>query len=184
MGFKEGVGVLRKLEGPPGGPLEEYKAWLGELSNFLSYKVGNGSRICFWQDVWCGEMALKLSFPKLYSIARDKDALVSDYLYSFGNYIHWNLSFIRSVQNMELESLDLFLNLLYSLKMHSGEPNKILWTPTCNHGFEVKSYYNFLLPGETCLFPWKNIRKVKSSPRIAFFTWMTAWGKILAIDNL
>jgi hypothetical protein len=59
----------------------------------------------------------------------------------------------------------------------------MLWTPACNHGFEMKSYYNSLQFGESCLFPWKSIWKVKAPPRIAF-TWTAALGKILMIDNL
>jgi len=42
--------------------------------------LGNGSRIRFWDDVWCGEMPLKEAFPVLYDIALDKDALVASHL--------------------------------------------------------------------------------------------------------
>lgn len=34
----------------------------GSFSNIVSYKVGDGSHICFWPNVWCGEEALKYSF--------------------------------------------------------------------------------------------------------------------------
>jgi hypothetical protein len=60
----------------------------------------------------------------------------------------------------------------------------MLWSPACNHRFEVKSYYYTLQSGESSLFPWKSIWKVKAPPRIAFFTWTAALGKILTIDNL
>jgi hypothetical protein len=42
--------------------------------------LGNGSRIRFWDDVWCGEMPPKEAFPVLYDIARDKDELVAAHL--------------------------------------------------------------------------------------------------------
>lgn len=35
----------------------------GNFSNYVSYKVGNGSHICFLQIFWCSEAALRLSFP-------------------------------------------------------------------------------------------------------------------------
>jgi hypothetical protein len=50
----------------------------GSFSNLVSYKVGDGSRIRFGHDAWCGETALKFSFSKFYSIARNKEAFVSD----------------------------------------------------------------------------------------------------------
>jgi len=49
------------------------KNW-GAFSNFVPYKVGDGFRI------WCGERALKSSFPEFYSVALKKEALVSDYM--------------------------------------------------------------------------------------------------------
>jgi hypothetical protein len=52
----------------------------GLFSNFVSLKVGDGYRIKFWHDVWCGENALKSSFPELYAIAHEKETLVSNYL--------------------------------------------------------------------------------------------------------
>lgn len=62
--------------------------------------------------VWCGEVTLDSMFPELYSIARNKEALVSDYMYSSGIYVHWNPAFVKVVQDWELESLVAFLDLL------------------------------------------------------------------------
>lgn len=67
----------------------------GCFSNLVSYRVGDGSHLHFWQDVWCGEATLEFLFPEIYSITQDKEALVSDYWDSFGSYIHWNLNFLR-----------------------------------------------------------------------------------------
>jgi hypothetical protein len=55
------------------------KNW-GVFSNFVSYKVGDGLRIHFWHDIWCSDSALKCSFPELFFLARNKEALVSDYM--------------------------------------------------------------------------------------------------------
>jgi hypothetical protein len=37
---------------------------------------------------------------------------------------------------------------------------------------------------ELSSFPWKSIWKVKAPPHITFFLWVTAWGRILTVDNL
>jgi hypothetical protein len=55
------------------------KGWWSLLSSHTRLILGNGSRIRFWDNVWCGEMPLKEAFPVLYDIARDKDALVADH---------------------------------------------------------------------------------------------------------
>jgi hypothetical protein len=67
---------------------------------------------------------------------------------------------------------------------YTRERDKMLWFPVRNHRFEVKSYYYILQFGESSLFPWKSIWKVKTPTHIAFFTWTTTLGKILMIDNL
>jgi hypothetical protein len=40
----------------------------------VRFEVGNGSRVLFWQDVWCGELPLKTLFPALFNIACAKEA--------------------------------------------------------------------------------------------------------------
>jgi hypothetical protein len=42
----------------------------------VRYEIGNGSKVLFWHDVWCGEIPLKTLFPELFLIARGKDAWV------------------------------------------------------------------------------------------------------------
>ena len=40
--------------------------------------MGDGQRVNFWQDRWCGDMALKDAFPELFVLSRDKEASVAD----------------------------------------------------------------------------------------------------------
>ena len=39
---------------------------------------GNESKICFWEDCWCGEGALSEDFPTLYSLTVQKGVRVAD----------------------------------------------------------------------------------------------------------
>ena len=48
-------------------------------------------------------------------MARGNEVLVLHYLDPSSTYIYWNQSFFREVQDWELESLFVFLDLLYSL---------------------------------------------------------------------
>jgi hypothetical protein len=42
--------------------------WSNFQRNFR-FDSGVGSKISFWEDVWCGESSLKDTFPSLFSIA-------------------------------------------------------------------------------------------------------------------
>jgi hypothetical protein len=48
----------------------------------------------------------------------------------------------------------------------------------------VKSFYNILISNVSVPFPWKSIWRTKAPPRVAFFVWSAALGKILTMDNL
>ena len=51
-----------------------------EFSKFTRFKMGDGSKISFCHDVWCGKQSLKAAFLELYSIAHLRDAFVADHL--------------------------------------------------------------------------------------------------------
>jgi hypothetical protein len=44
------------------------RAWRLSFSH-TRFELGDGLKIRFWNDVWCGEMTLKEAFPDLYNIA-------------------------------------------------------------------------------------------------------------------
>jgi hypothetical protein len=48
----------------------------------------------------------------------------------------------------------------------------------------MKSFYHVLISKDCSLFPSKNIWRTKAPPRVAFFVWLAALGKILTLDNL
>ncbi|RVW29484.1 hypothetical protein CK203_093718 [Vitis vinifera] len=44
----------------------------------ISFRVGNGRRVRFWRDRWCGDSPLCVLFPSLFVLAVDKEARVAD----------------------------------------------------------------------------------------------------------
>ena len=160
------------------------RAGWNTFSNYISYMVGDGSRIKFWHDPWCGDQPLKLSFPELHSLARYPEATVAESMQFQGSSIHWDIVFIRAVKDWELEAVVSFLDLLYTSSITRGGLDSMHWKLSRSGKFEVKSYYKVLTQVDHPPFPWKSIWKVRVPTRIAFFTWTAALGKILTIDNL
>jgi hypothetical protein len=62
-------GVLMRFMGRMGWVCEKYQEGLGEFSSHTRFEVGDGSKIRFWHDKWCGDQVLKDIFLDLYSIA-------------------------------------------------------------------------------------------------------------------
>jgi hypothetical protein len=53
----------------------EAKNWVVES---ISRCLGNGSQTSFWNDNWCGGEPLNIKFPRLFSLATNKDVSIRD----------------------------------------------------------------------------------------------------------
>ena len=53
------------------------KEWPSFSQNVV-FSLGDGRRIKFWKDVWCGEEALCFVYPSLFNLALNKEATVAD----------------------------------------------------------------------------------------------------------
>ncbi|KAG6707832.1 hypothetical protein I3842_06G052100 [Carya illinoinensis] len=91
--------------------------------------VGDGSRVRFWHDKWCGERCLKDNFPAIFELARVKDAAIADLLAYSDGFSQWNVEFTRVAQDWELEVITEFYATLYSVRMTEGTMDRILWSP-------------------------------------------------------
>uniref|UniRef100_A0A2N9GB44 Integrase catalytic domain-containing protein n=1 Tax=Fagus sylvatica TaxID=28930 RepID=A0A2N9GB44_FAGSY len=94
-------------------------------------------------------------------------------------------SICSKLGDWELEMIDSFMTLLYSSRIRQGVADSLCWTPSSRGLFEVRSFYSVLMhPSSQDYFPWKGVWKAKVPPRVAFFVWTSALGKILTTDNL
>ena len=96
----------------------------------------------------------------------------------------WEVNFTHLAQDWELESFSSFLNLIYAANIKHFGTDEMCWIPSLDEGFQVKSSYQVLNASRIGDFPRKIIWKSKVPPRVAFFSWTAALGKILTADNL
>ena len=86
--------------------LEIYPLSVQILKAFACFEVRNGARVFFfWHDTWCEDQRLKIQFLNLFRMACLRDAMVHD-VYSWNEtQHHWDITFIRSSNDWEEESI-------------------------------------------------------------------------------
>jgi hypothetical protein len=84
---------------------------------------------------------LKQCFPVLFSIVRDKNAMVADNLVVQNGVIQCNVIFTRPVQDWEMVMVLSFFAWLYSISVRHGADDRLVWSLYKRGLFEVKSYY-------------------------------------------
>jgi hypothetical protein len=93
--------------------------------------IGDGTRVRFWHDRWCGDTYLKDDFPVLFSITHEKDASVVANVGLLGGSHQRNVSFCREAHDWEVEVFAflffffVFLDVAYN-RNSNGERRKIV----------------------------------------------------------
>jgi hypothetical protein len=122
-------------------------------------------------------------YPGLYNLASNKEAFIADNYDVMSGSRQWNISFVTSLNDWEVDDLASLYSLLYSFNLDGGDDN-MWWVLNRKGKFEVKSFYFILNSAVRFPFPWKSIWRTKAPPRVAFFVWSAALGKLLTLDNL
>ena len=154
------------------------------FSRHIMYDIGDGSKVKFWKDYWCGETSLTVNYPDLFGFCRNKEASVAELMKSTNGVLFWDVSFFRGVHARELEAVSGFMETIYGSSIRGFGEDKMCWIPSKDKGFMVNDYYRILVGPTIYGFPWRNIWKQKIPSRVAFFVWTVALGKFLTIDNL
>ena len=113
-GNEWGGWCTRPVNGPYGVRLWKYisRGW-PSFSRHILYDIGDGSRVKFWQDHWCGETSLAVSYPELFRVCRDKEVSVVDLMKLDNGVLFWDVSFFRGVHSRELEALAGFMDTIW-----------------------------------------------------------------------
>ena len=60
-------------------PWKAMSSLYGEFYQMVSFKVGNGNKVRFWEDIWLGENSLEVLFPSLLRLSISKSQPISKF---------------------------------------------------------------------------------------------------------
>ncbi|XP_035544681.1 uncharacterized protein LOC118348042 [Juglans regia] len=113
------------------------KGW-GSFASNTRLRLGDGSRISFWQDVWLGNTALKDAYPMIFRIAREKEAMVADLRVLNQGTQEWTINLTRDAHDWEVNELVGFLSMLYNITTAATLEDTMVWCPSRKGKFSKK----------------------------------------------
>ncbi|XP_017245293.1 uncharacterized protein LOC108216944 [Daucus carota subsp. sativus] len=147
----------------------------------FKWRLGNGSKIYFWEDWWTEDQPLCRKFPGLYSVASVHHLLVKDFLHLWLKFpddpLVNNELWLGSLSHDHLNELHALSVILQNMNLLHGN-DTLLWLQGVNP-FTTKSCYAMLEP-PTALshqqsFIWRLIWAMKVPPKIHAFLWKVQW---------
>ena len=101
--------------------------------------MGDGTKICFWRDLWWGDQPLCLQFLRLFRVITTKNLFVS---FVFGSDSPpWNIFFHRNLIDLEIKDLERLMIYFSSVHLSPFVPDAKAWTPSSSGVFSVKSFF-------------------------------------------
>ncbi|RVW51874.1 hypothetical protein CK203_067969 [Vitis vinifera] len=150
----------------------------------VGFSVGNGRRVKFWKDNWCGNFTLCNSFPSLYAFATYKEAWIEEMWDHSGGEGVWSPSFSRPFNDWEVEEVERLLLTIQGRRLNPLLEDRLLWKETKDEIFSVKSLYSILVSRRGVQFPINIIWNPCVPTKVCFFAWEAFWGKVLTLDQL
>ena len=111
------------------------------FSRYIQFQIGDGTRVKFLHDVWCGDNPLSVFFPDLFRISNDNEAYVADLMQFPNGVLFWDLEILQAIHYRESESLSVFWDFINGFSLRGIGEDKMCWTPTKSRGFKVSSYH-------------------------------------------
>ncbi|XP_034223761.1 THO complex subunit 1 isoform X2 [Prunus dulcis] len=147
------------------------------------FSVGNGEKIRFWEDLWLKEGILKDLFPRLSSLSRRKNQSIACFANNHEMPLNWDFDFRRNLSEAEIAEVVILLDILGKVRLYGSRSDRRSWEIEERGSFSCKSFRSFLLCTTRDVFPpFISIWKAKTPPKIQFFVWLAANGRINTCD--
>ncbi|WMV29386.1 hypothetical protein MTR67_022771, partial [Solanum verrucosum] len=157
------------------------KLWPDFAGN-VTFRVGNGSHIKFWKDIWLGDTTLGEEFPSLHLIAAEPNSTIA----SNRSDDIWDLRFRRNLNDWELNDIFALFAKLQPFSFSPQEPDRLKWGNSRKGHYTVKEGYHSLCSRNSMIdkWSWKHIWKTKLPTKVICFSWTALHNSCLSQDNI
>ena len=160
------------------------ESYCTDFSRYTRLVVGDGTRIRFWEGLWCGDQLLCSKFLGLFRIVIVKNLTISLVLGST-NPFSWNINFHQNVLDFGIEDLERLISSLSHLHLSSSGLYLRAWSLSFSGLFTVMFFSvlsNHIDPNPS--FPIDFAWKSQASFKVKSFAWLVALKKVNTNDIL
>ena len=150
-------------------PWKAISSLYGKFYQILSFKVGNGNKVRFWEDIWLGKNSLEVLFPSLFRLSILKSRSILEFFdqssLPFGVSTSWNFYFSCNLLDREIFLLQELLESLERKRLCTGVQDRRDWLANSSGIFSCKSAFASLRSDNSLLvnYPTKCIWKLEYS---------------------
>ena len=156
-----------------------YQFWRGlhkvkhKFSWGAQFVVQNGRNTLFWDDTWISDVPLRLLFPRVFNLCRDKSATVNQ-CFADGEV---SLNFRRTFTQSDFEEWEKLLDLLQNVSLNEAE-DKVKWALEKSNTYSTKSMYIFLTFRGVVNKRLQQLWKSRLLMKLKVFMWLTMQGRL------
>jgi hypothetical protein len=143
------------------------------------WKVGNGCKIKFWEDVWIGTSSLAIQYWELYCLINEHNRSIAE-LWDGDNL---KCTFRRCVDVRLFNLWEEVVSIAESVNF-TPEEDELIWQFQSSGVYSTQSLYGVInFRGVIPVF-LPAVWKLPIPPRIHFFLWLLSQNRLLPRDNL
>ena len=171
-------------------PWKAISSLYGKFHQMVSFKIGNGNKMMFWEDRWADENTLKGLFPSLFRLSTFSSRLISDFVdrtrLQEEGYTSWNFHFSRNLLDKEILYLQDLLQRLERRHLCNSMEDRRIWLTDSSRIFSSKSAFAWLRRDHSIPFNHqaKCIWKLSILVKVKVFTWLLVLAKLNVHNSL
>ncbi|OVA12944.1 Reverse transcriptase zinc-binding domain [Macleaya cordata] len=165
----------------------EVREWVHICTDFrkwISFSVGNGKSISFWEDHWCMDGALRTRFPTVFSMCDLKEECVAAFVRVENGCKGWDLHLRQSINDWELEEVRELLMTIDDCTVNEEVADQRRWDTTGKTYLVSATYMKFAQTIRVTDFPAALVWRTETPSKVNFLVWAAVLRKIPTMDSL
>ncbi|GKV22646.1 hypothetical protein SLEP1_g32498 [Rubroshorea leprosula] len=116
----------------------------GWLEDNFKLSIGEGKRVCFWQDNWLGTGPLSNLYPRLFVLSTGRHNTVNQMGTWISGQWSWSLQWRRELRTWEAATEDELRRILSRVQLIQGKKDKWEWSFDTKNGYSTNVAYKLL----------------------------------------